>query len=182
MRGMDGAIPFDNSYARLPGQMFVRLDPTPVAAPALIAVNGALAAELGIDPGWLRSARGVAVLAGNLIPAGAEPLAQAYAGHQFGHWNPQLGDGRAILLGEVQGQAGRRDIQLKGAGRTPWSRGGDGRAWVGPVLREYLFSEAMAALGGMEIPSLEPSTTRTCPPVGPPLAPRTATQPASPSA
>jgi uncharacterized protein YdiU (UPF0061 family) len=141
-------IPFDNSYARLPARMFAALPPTPVAAPALVAVNDALARVLHIDPADLRTAEAVAVLAGNAVPPGAEPIAQAYAGHQFGHWNPQLGDGRAILLGEVVGTDGiRYDIQLKGAGRTPWSRSGDGRAWLGPVLREYLVSEAMAALG-----------------------------------
>jgi serine/tyrosine/threonine adenylyltransferase len=141
-------IPFDNSYARLPAQMFAAVQPTPVQRPALIAVNEALARQLGIDPAALRGEAGVAMLAGNGAPAGALPLAQAYAGHQFGHWNPALGDGRAILWGEVIDEAGqRRDIQLKGAGRTPFSRGGDGRAWIGPVLREYLCSEAMAALG-----------------------------------
>jgi uncharacterized protein YdiU (UPF0061 family) len=141
-------IPFDNSYARLPARMFTVLDPTPVAAPALIAANDALARDLGIDAGWLRSGTALQALAGNAVPDGAMPLAQAYAGHQFGHWNPQLGDGRAILLGEVVGTDGiRRDIQLKGSGRTPYSRSGDGRAWLGPVLREYLVSEAMAALG-----------------------------------
>ncbi len=141
-------IAFDNSYARLPGQFYTRLPPTPVRAPALIALNADLARELGIDPGYLRSDAGLAVLAGNAVPEGAEPLAQVYAGHQFGGWSPRLGDGRAILLGEVVGTDGRRrDIQLKGAGRTPYSRSGDGRAWLGPVLREYLVSEAMHAMG-----------------------------------
>jgi len=141
-------IQFDNSYARLPARMFAALLPTPVADPGLIAVNDDMARLLGIVPAALRTPDGVAMLAGNGLPAGAEPLAQAYGGHQFGHWNPQLGDGRAILWGEVVGTDGqRRDIQLKGAGRTPWSRSGDGRAWLGPVLREYLCSEAMAALG-----------------------------------
>lgn len=141
-------IPFDNTYARLPEQLFVRLEPTPVAAPRLLALNRPLARELGIDPDALASAEGVAVLAGNRVPKGAEPLAQAYAGHQFGGWVPSLGDGRAVLLGEVVDQAGRRrDIQLKGSGPTPFSRQGDGRAWLGPVLREYLVSEAMHALG-----------------------------------
>jgi uncharacterized protein YdiU (UPF0061 family) len=141
-------IPFDNSYARLPEHFYARLAPTKVAAPRLIKVNEPLARTLGIDPDWLGSATGVAVLAGNLIPDGAEPLAQAYAGHQFGNFVPQLGDGRAILLGEVVGSDGlRRDLQLKGAGPTPFSRRGDGRAALGPVLREYIVSEAMAALG-----------------------------------
>jgi len=141
-------IPFANSYARLPGRFYAGLAPTPVSAPALVRVNEALARELGIDPAWLASEDGVAALAGNRLPAGAEPLAMAYAGHQFGHFTPQLGDGRAILLGEVMDRAGvRRDIHLKGAGRTPFSRSGDGRAALGPVLREYIVSEAMHALG-----------------------------------
>ncbi|MGR3483875.1 MAG: protein adenylyltransferase SelO [Paracoccaceae bacterium] len=131
-------MPLDTAYARLPDRLFVRQDPVPVAEPALIAWNEALAAELGIE-----GPPDVAVLAGNRVPDGAAPLAQLYAGHQFGHWNPQLGDGRAILLGEVLG----RDVQLKGSGRTPFSRGGDGRAALGPVLREYVMSEAMHALG-----------------------------------
>jgi uncharacterized protein YdiU (UPF0061 family) len=114
----------------------------------LIRVNRTLATELGIDPDWLESAEGVEVLAGNVVPEGADPLAQAYAGHQFGGFVPQLGDGRAILLGEVVDREGRRwDVQLKGAGRTAFSRGGDGKAALGPVLREYLVSEAMHALG-----------------------------------
>ncbi|MGR3758339.1 MAG: protein adenylyltransferase SelO [Tranquillimonas sp.] len=145
---MNVHFPFDNSYARLPGRFFARLAPTPVAAPRLIALNAGLARELGLDPAALESAEGLDVLAGNRVPQGADPLAQAYAGHQFGGWVPQLGDGRAILLGEVVGRDGiRRDIQLKGAGPTPFSRMGDGRAWLGPVLREYLTSEAMHAMG-----------------------------------
>ena len=139
---------FDNSYARLPDRMFSRQDPVPVAAPGLIAVNPRLALALGLDPAVLASPDWVAVFAGNRVPEGAAPLAQAYAGHQFGNWVPQLGDGRAVLLGEHVGPDGLRwDVQLKGAGRTAWSRGGDGRAWVGPVIREYLLSEAMHALG-----------------------------------
>ncbi|MCI4664938.1 MAG: YdiU family protein [Neomegalonema sp.] len=145
---MGGALPFDNSYARLPERFYAKLPPTPVKAPQLLALNEALAEVLQLDPAWLRSEDGVAMLAGNAAPAGAEPLAMAYAGHQFGGWVPQLGDGRAILLGEIVGADGiRRDIQLKGSGPTPYSRRGDGRAAVGPVLREYLISEAMAALG-----------------------------------
>ena len=137
-----------SSYARLPEHFFARLDPTPVATPRLIKFNRPLAAELGLDVGGLDEAALAAVFAGNLIPDGAEPIAQAYAGHQFGHFVPQLGDGRAILLGEVRDVNGRlRDIQLKGSGRTPFSRAGDGRAALGPVLREYLISEAMYALG-----------------------------------
>ncbi len=141
-------IAFDNSYSRLPDRFHARLDPTPVAAPALICVNPALAEQLGIDPAALTSPDGIAMLAGNRVPPGAAPMALAYAGHQFGHFVPQLGDGRANLLGEVVGRDGlRRDIQLKGSGPTPFSRRGDGRAALGPVLREYLISEAMAALG-----------------------------------
>jgi uncharacterized protein YdiU (UPF0061 family) len=142
------AFSFDNSYARLPERFYARLAPTPVPAPRLLRLNEALAVELGLDPVALASAAGVAMLAGNAVPAGAEPLAMAYAGHQFGSFVPQLGDGRALLLGELIDRGGvRRDLQLKGAGRTPFSRMGDGRAVLGPVLREYLLSEAMAALG-----------------------------------
>ncbi len=141
-------IVFDNSFARLPGRMFTPQDPTPVSAPRMLVSNAALGATLGLPDGWLGTDDALQVLAGNAIPSGAAPLAQLYAGHQFGHWNPQLGDGRAVLLGEVIGADGiRRDIQLKGSGPTPYSRSGDGRAWLGPVLREYLVSEAMAALG-----------------------------------
>ena len=141
-------FPFDNTYARLPEPFFARVAPTPVRAPRLVRVNAPLAIRLGLDPASLGSEEGVAVLAGNHVPETAEPIATAYAGHQFGTFVPQLGDGRAILLGELVDHAGeRRDIQLKGAGRTRFSRGGDGRAALGPVLREYVVSEAMAALG-----------------------------------
>ncbi|MBE3638622.1 protein adenylyltransferase SelO [Mangrovicoccus algicola] len=141
-------IPFDNSYGRLPDRFYARQPAEPVRAPGLIRVNDALALQLGIDPAALASPEGLEVLAGNRVRDGADPLAQAYAGHQFGGWNPQLGDGRAILLGEVVDcNHQRRDIQLKGAGRTPFSRMGDGRAWLGPVIREYLVSEAMHAMG-----------------------------------
>ncbi len=145
-----GAAVFDfrNSYARLPPRFFAKLPPTPVAEPRLLFLNSRLARELNLDPEALRSPEAVEVLAGNRVPEGADPLAMAYAGHQFGGWVPQLGDGRAILLGEVAGRDGApRDIQLKGAGPTPFSRMGDGRAALGPVLREYIVSEAMAALG-----------------------------------
>lgn len=139
---------FDNSYARLGAGFFARTPPVPVARPGLIAVNGELATRLGLDPEWLKSPAGVAALAGNLVPPGADPIAQAYAGHQFGGLSPQLGDGRAVLLGEVVAPDGARfDIQLKGSGPTPFSRRGDGRAWLGPVLREYLVSEFMHAAG-----------------------------------
>lgn len=141
-------LPFDNSYARLPDRFFARLAPTSVSAPRLVKLNRGLAAELGLDADALSSEEGMAMLAGNRIALGSEPIALAYAGHQFGNFVPQLGDGRAILLGEVVDRQGRRrDIQLKGSGPTPFSRRGDGRAAVGPVLREYIVSEAMAALG-----------------------------------
>jgi uncharacterized protein YdiU (UPF0061 family) len=135
---------FDNSYQRLPDTLFARVAPTPVSAPSLLAFNDGLAAELGL--GALPD-NAAAIFAGNTLPEGSAPIAQLYAGHQFGNWNPQLGDGRAVLLGEVVAGGARHDIQLKGAGRTPYSRGGDGRAWLGPVIREYIVSEAMHALG-----------------------------------
>jgi uncharacterized protein YdiU (UPF0061 family) len=139
---------FENTYARLPERFYARLNPRPVAAPHLIKLNTDLARTLGLDPDMLTTSEGVKVLAGNHLAAGSEPLAIAYAGHQFGVFVPQLGDGRANLLGEVIGRDGvRYDIQLKGSGPTPFSRGGDGRAALGPVLREYIVSEAMAALG-----------------------------------
>lgn len=151
---------FDNSYARLPERFYARLAPTRVAGPQLIHVNVALARELGIGADWLSSPAGVEVLAGNRVPEGAEPLAMAYAGHQFGNWVPQLGDGRAILLGEVLAPDGiRYDIQLKGSGPTPFSRNGDGRAALGPVLREFIVSEAMRALGIPTTRSLAAVTT-----------------------
>ena len=139
---------FQNTYAELPERFFARVKPTAVAGPRLVQLNTELAGELGLDAAELRSAEGVAVLAGNRVAEGSEPLAMAYAGNQFGHFVPQLGDGRAKLLGEVVGRDGQGyDVQLKGAGPTPFSRRGDGRAAVGPVLREYLLSEAMAAMG-----------------------------------
>ncbi len=134
---------FNNSYTRLPGLFFQRTAPVPVKAPRMVILNRPLAAELGIDAGQLQAD----VLAGNALPPGADPIAQAYAGHQFGHFT-MLGDGRAILLGEQITPAGRRlDIQLKGSGPTPFSRRGDGRAALGPMLREYVISEALQALG-----------------------------------
>ncbi|MEL7299463.1 MAG: YdiU family protein [Pseudomonadota bacterium] len=139
-----GTIPFDNSYARLPERFYTKLPATPVRAPRLRAWNDALAAELGLPD--MDDADKAAIFGGNAVPEGAEPLAALYAGHQFGSWNPQLGDGRAILLGEVVKGGARWDIQLKGSGPTPYSRMGDGRNWVGPALREYLVSEAMHAL------------------------------------
>ena len=139
---------FQNTYVHLPDRFYTRLNPTPVAAPTLLRLNDNLAQHLNLDPAMFSSPAGVDVLAGNAIPHGAQPLAMVYAGHQFGNWVPQLGDGRAVLLGEVTGEDNiRYDIQLKGAGPTPYSRNGDGRACLGPVLREYIVSEAMWALG-----------------------------------
>ena len=145
---MESTIAFDNTYAQLPEQFFAKLNPTPVKSPSLIALNEGLSESLGLDPKYLRSEQGLGALAGNRNFDGSEPLAMAYAGQQFGNWVPQLGDGRALLLGEViDGDGVRHDIQLKGSGPTPYSRMGDGRAWLGPVMREYLVSEAIAALG-----------------------------------
>lgn len=146
--GDDGRpVAFDNSYARLPDVFFAPVDPSPVEAPRLVAFNRALAGELGLDADALER-HGAGYFSGNVALPGSLPLAMAYAGHQFGQFVPQLGDGRAILLGEVIDRDGRRrDIQLKGAGQTPYSRRGDGRAALGPVLREYIVSEAMHALG-----------------------------------
>ena len=146
MHGMDWG--FDNTFARKLDWLGAAVDPVPVSAPSLLTVNDSLALELGLDPQWLASTDGVAHLAGNAVPEGAQPRAQAYAGHQFGQFSPLLGDGRAHLLGEVVDAHGaRRDLGLKGSGRTPFSRGGDGRAALGPVLRELIVSEAMHALG-----------------------------------
>src|ERR1700730_18296075 len=137
-----------SSYAGLPERFFARVNPVPVAEPRLLRFNQALGAELGLDAGDLDAEALAGLFSGNVLPQGALPIAMAYAGHQFGQFVPQLGDGRAILLGEALDRAGvRRDIQLKGSGRTPFSRDGDGRAALGPVLREYLVSEAMHALG-----------------------------------
>lgn len=138
---------YDNSYARLPNIFFKRTNPTSVRSPKVAIFNEPLAISLGLNIEALRSENGTAVFAGNKIPEGASPLAQAYAGHQFGHFT-MLGDGRAVLLGEQVTPNGERfDIQLKGSGRTPYSRGGDGRAALGPMLREYIISEAMHGLG-----------------------------------
>jgi uncharacterized protein YdiU (UPF0061 family) len=153
-------IPFDNTYTRLPERFYSRVKPTPVGSPKLVKLNRALADLLGLDAALLSSEPGIQVLAGNAIPEGADSVALAYAGHQFGSFVPQLGDGRAILLGEVVGKDGkRRDIQLKGSGQTPFSRRGDGRAALGPVLREYIVSEAMAAMGIPTTRSLAAVTT-----------------------
>ena len=154
----DAGWQFDNSYARLPEALFTRTMPVPVSAPRLVVLNEPVAADLGLDTAALREA-GAALFAGNEVPPGAEPIAQAYAGHQFGHFT-NLGDGRAILLGEQLTPDGRRfDIQLKGSGRTRYSRNGDGRAALGPMLREYLVSEGMHALGIPTSRSLAVATT-----------------------
>ncbi|MDW3184325.1 protein adenylyltransferase SelO [Roseobacter sp.] len=155
---MSFSVPFDNSYAALPDAFYARLDPTPVKAPKLIAFNETLAQKLGLP----EASDDVlaAMFSGQKVPEGATPIAQLYAGHQFGTFNPQLGDGRALLLGEVVGTDGiRRDIQLKGSGPTPYSRMGDGRAWLGPVLREYVISETMHALGIPTTRALAATTT-----------------------
>jgi serine/tyrosine/threonine adenylyltransferase len=150
---------FQHSYAALPGRFYARVDPTPVAGPELLVLNTPLAEDLGLDTRLIEPAA-AAVLSGNQLPEDAEPIAMAYAGHQFGVFVPQLGDGRAILLGELKGRDGLlRDLQLKGAGLTPFSRNGDGRAALGPMLREYLVSEAMHALGVPTTRSLAVVTT-----------------------
>ncbi|QJC54067.1 hypothetical protein HGI30_22775 [Paenibacillus albicereus] len=149
----------ESSYARLPETLFTRQNPIPVRAPMLAVLNRPLAAELGLDSEALAGADGAEAFAGNRLPEGADPLAQAYAGHQFGYFN-RLGDGRAVLLGEQRTPGGQlRDIQLKGSGRTPYSRGGDGRAALGPMLREYIISEAMHGLGIPTTRSLAVVTT-----------------------
>jgi serine/tyrosine/threonine adenylyltransferase len=150
---------FDNSYARLPKVFFTSQNPTPVQSPKFAIVNKTLAASLGLNIQILQNEDGAALFAGNKIPEGASPIAQAYAGHQFGHFT-MLGDGRAVLLGEqITPQGERFDIQLKGSGRTPYSRGGDGRAALGPMLREYIISEAMHGLGIPTTRSLAVVTT-----------------------
>lgn len=155
------ALPFDNSFSQLPEQFFSHQQPSPVSSPGLIRINTKLAQQLGVDAQWLASEEGLQMLAGNALPEHASPIATVYAGHQFGNWNPQLGDGRAILLGEVCSPANgfRYDIQLKGSGETPYSRMGDGRSPLGPVLREYIVSEAMASLGIPSTRSLAAVTT-----------------------
>jgi serine/tyrosine/threonine adenylyltransferase len=145
---MSAPITFDNSYGQLPANFYTRQALQPVTKPSLIKVNLDLAHQLGVDPTWLQTKDATQVFAGNALLPGADPLATVYAGFQFGNWNPQLGDGRALLLGEILTDTGQRfDLQLKGSGPTHYSRGGDGRSPLGPVLREYLVSEAMNALG-----------------------------------
>ncbi|MGB3260203.1 protein adenylyltransferase SelO [Paenisporosarcina sp.] len=149
----------DNSYARLPKSFFTKITPNAVPSPELVIFNDTLATNLGLNTAELKNKEGVAVLAGNSIPEGSIPLAQAYAGHQFGNFN-MLGDGRALLIGEQITPSGERfDIQLKGSGPTPYSRNGDGRAALGPMLREYIISEAMHALGIPTTRSLAVVTT-----------------------
>ncbi|MEQ8825523.1 MAG: YdiU family protein [Filomicrobium sp.] len=144
----DDLFAFTNTYARLPERFFVKLSPSPVAEPTLVYLNTTLADELGLDVSRLASPEGVAALSGNRVPNGSEPISQVYAGHQFGFFTPQLGDGRAHLLGEIIDRLGARsDIQLKGSGRTPYSRRGDGRAALGPMLRELVIGEAMHSFG-----------------------------------
>jgi len=141
-------FPFENSYSSLPERFYARLPPTRVSRPELIKINSELATELGLDPSKLATEQAIEVFAGNRVPEKSKPIALAYAGHQFGGWVPSLGDGRAILLGELRNQSGHLyDLQLKGSGPTPFSRNGDGRAWLGPVIREYIVSEAMHNLG-----------------------------------
>lgn len=141
-------ITLKNSYAALPDRFYSQVKPTAVKHPQTAAVNQALAQSLGFDPQWLWSEEGAAFITGNTLLAESEPIATVYAGHQFGNWAPRLGDGRAVLLGEVQDREGIwRELQLKGSGQTPYSRSGDGRAPLGPILRELLVSEAMANLG-----------------------------------
>jgi uncharacterized protein YdiU (UPF0061 family) len=155
-----GGGQFENTYACLPERFYVRLAPTPVRNPRLVKFNPALAKELGLEAQVWESEKGAAVLSGNHVPEWANPLAMTYAGHQFGHFVPQLGDGRAILLGEIIARGGSRyDLHLKGAGRTPFSRRGDGRATLGPMLREYIISEAMHAFGIPTTRSLAVITT-----------------------
>ena len=151
---------FDNTYTRLPTKLYDLSSLSPVRAPELVLLNEGLAMELGLSLEMLRSQEGIFALAGNKAPRGALPLAQAYAGHQYGHFT-MLGDGRALLLGEHITPSGRRlDIQLKGSGRTVYSRGGDGRAQIGPMIREYIISEAMHALG---VPSPRDGATSRMP-------------------
>ncbi len=153
-------IELDHRFADALPELAVDWAASPAPTPAVVALNEPLAEELGIDVAWLRSAAGIAVLAGNAVPDGARPVAMGYAGHQFGNYSPRLGDGRALLLGEVLDAEGRlRDVHLKGSGRTPFARGGDGRATLGPMLREYLIAEALHALGVPTTRSLAVVTT-----------------------
>ncbi|MEJ7799155.1 MAG: protein adenylyltransferase SelO family protein, partial [Ilumatobacter sp.] len=151
---------FDNTYAERLAGFGAPWEPSDVPIPTLVTLNSDLATSLGLDPEALAADDAVALFAGAASPEDASPIAQVYAGHQFGNFSPQLGDGRAVLLGEIVDPAGRRfDIALKGSGRTPFSRGGDGKASLGPVLREYLMGEAMHALGVPTTRALAVATT-----------------------
>ncbi|HBS03985.1 MAG TPA: YdiU family protein [Leptospiraceae bacterium] len=153
-------IAFDNTYTSLPGKFYVRVRPEQVTHPQLFAFNDELARELGMDLSSISDEKRAALFTGQALPEGASSISLAYAGNQFGQFNPQLGDGRALLLGEVKAPDGQRyDIQLKGSGTTPWSRGGDGKSWVGPVIREYILSEAMHHLGVPTTRALAAATT-----------------------
>ena len=144
----DPVVTLDDGFARAFPELVIEWAAAEVPDPLLVALNQPLATELGLDPQALRSGDGVATLAGNRVPTGARPVAMGYAGHQFGNYSPRLGDGRALLLGELMTPDERRlDVHLKGSGRTPFARGGDGKATIGPMLREYLVAEAMEALG-----------------------------------
>ena len=153
-------INFDNSYSKLPNNFYEKILPDPVESPALIELNTMLAEELGLDLKGLKNKKGADFFSGNFIAYGSEPIALAYAGHQFGHFVPKLGDGRAVLLGEIFNKQGNRfDIQLKGSGQTSFSRRGDGRAALGPIIREYIVSESIHALGIKTARSLACVTT-----------------------
>jgi len=153
------SLPSKNTYTKLPGVFFSKLSPTPVREPEIVIFNEKLAEEIGLDLSDLNEEERTKLLSGNLVPEGAEPFAQAYAGHQFGNFT-MLGDGRALILGEHLTPSGQRlDLQFKGSGRTPYSRGGDGRAALGPMLREYILSEAMHTLGIPTTRSLAVATT-----------------------
>ena len=148
MTEIEHQLPFDNSFATLPERFYSCQNPVAVTAPQLLAVNKSLVSELKLSPSFIETKEFANIFAGNLIVPCSKPLSMAYGGHQFGHWVPQLGDGRAHLLGEITNKNGvKLDVQLKGSGKTLFSRGGDGRAWLGPVLREFLVSEAMHQLG-----------------------------------
>ena len=135
---------FKNSFNQLPKQFYSKIEPEKTNKPKKVLINNSLCNELNIDYNYLDTEEGINILSGNLIHKDSDPLAMVYAGHQFGNWVPQLGDGRAHLLGEVLDREGNKyDLQLKGSGRTPYSRGGDGKAWLGPVIREYVVSEYM---------------------------------------
>jgi len=148
MTALSSLFDFDNTYARELEELVVAWQPDEVPAPSIVVMNSELAQELGVDTDKLDGSTGASILAGNTLPDGATPVAMVYAGHQFGGYSPRLGDGRAVLLGEIIDRNGqRRDLHLKGSGRTPLSRGGDGKATLGPMLREFVIAEAMHALG-----------------------------------